>query len=97
DDDLDQDGVLFAQDCNDTNASISPLADEAPHDQVDNDCDLAIDCEDSEFLVGDWIGVLHTQELPLVCDGYCARAIQGDLYVQNSTLTDLQALHCVTS
>ncbi|HND29417.1 MAG TPA: putative metal-binding motif-containing protein, partial [Myxococcota bacterium] len=41
DDDLDADGALFATDCDDQNAALSPLNAEIPYDSLDNDCSPA--------------------------------------------------------
>ena len=39
DDDLDGDGFINANDCNDNDASIFPGAAETPYDGIDQDCD----------------------------------------------------------
>lgn len=42
--------VLFPDDCNDTEASISPDAVEQCQDTLDNNCDQLVDCDDSSCL-----------------------------------------------
>ncbi len=39
DDDLDQDGFILEQDCNDNRADINPAQTETPYNGVDDDCD----------------------------------------------------------
>lgn len=41
--DSDGDGAYSDEDCNDTNPSIYPGADESTHDEIDNDCDGSTD------------------------------------------------------
>jgi hypothetical protein len=47
--DADGDGVLADMDCDDTNASVYPGADETPYDGIDSDCDdvdpVDVDCD----------------------------------------------------
>ena len=47
DDDLDQDGFVLANDCNDENADINPSATDIPDNGIDEDCDG----EDSTLIV----------------------------------------------
>jgi hypothetical protein len=65
DDDLDSDGYVLANDCNDNNAVINPGANEMPYDGLDNDCNpatldddldsdgyvLANDCNDNNAVI----------------------------------------------
>ena len=54
--DLDQDGFLIADDCDDTNPNINPSQTEIPYDGIDNDCDIATlddDLDQDGFLLSD--------------------------------------------
>ncbi len=56
DDDLDNDGFLFADDCDDSNANVNPDQVEIPYDGLDNDCDISTredDLDNDGFLLAD--------------------------------------------
>jgi len=46
--DMDQDGYDDTEDCDDSDATINPGADEVCDDEVDNDCDELTDDEDDD-------------------------------------------------
>lgn len=46
--DADGDGVLSPVDCDDTDPTVNPMADEVCDDGIDNDCDLAADLDDAD-------------------------------------------------
>ena len=52
-DDLDGDGAVSCEDCDDTNEDASPDLDEDCEDPVDNDCDGLGDADDSDCAEGD--------------------------------------------
>ena len=56
DDDLDQDGFVLAEDCDDTNAEINSDASEIPNNGIDENCD------GSDFTVS--ICLLYTSPSP---------------------------------
>jgi len=56
DDDLDQDGFLLANDCDDNNSNINPDQPEEPYNGIDDDCDsntLDDDLDQDGFLLAD--------------------------------------------
>jgi hypothetical protein len=96
DDDLDGDGHLSADDCDDHDATQG--GPELWGDGLDNDCDDAIDCEDSDLdVISAWEGNLTPDDLPGFCEGYCARSVTGHLSVYDTDLVDLTELSCLTS
>src|SRR5689334_16258535 len=94
--DEDGDGFSIDEDCDDTDAAIHPGAQEVGSDGLDNDCDSAVDCDDTD-LIGDWVGDVSGADVPTFCDGYCTRSITGNLQVTDTALTDLRGLSCLSS
>ncbi len=94
--DGDGDGFISQIDCDDTDANVHPFATEVPGDGLDNDCDLATDCDDPD-LTAPWTGDLGEADLPDFCSGYCARSVTGSILLDDTSLTDLDALTCLTS
>lgn len=94
DEDLDGDGWLASADCDDEDALVSPGADESKGDQIDNDCDGQLDCED-EDLAGVYVGDVGEADLAGLCDQICDLAVTGSVTLQGTALTDLSELSCL--
>ena len=74
----------------------------APACGPDNDGDGVFaeqDCDDADPAAwlpdAPYAGVLNA-EIPVFCEGYCARSVAGDVEVNGSLDTDLSALACLT-
>lgn len=94
--DPDRDGFLAPLDCDNADALVNPNAAELKGDAIDNDCDGAIDCDDAD-LAGAWEGDLAYADVAGFCDDWCERTVTGSVALDQTLLTDLDALTCLTA
>lgn len=93
--DSDHDGFLAPLDCDDADPLVNPNAAELKGDAIDNDCDGAVDCDDPD-LTGTWEGDLAYADVDTFCDDWCDRTVTGSVALDQTLLTNLDALTCLT-
>jgi hypothetical protein len=94
--DEDGDGFDVSIDCDDLDGAVNPMASEVMGNAIDDDCDNATDCNDSE-LNASWDGDVTEHDLPGFCDNLCRMDIAGHIVLRETALTDLHDLSCVVS
>lgn len=94
--DHDGDGAVSRIDCDDNDSAVFPGAAEQKDDQIDNDCDGLVDCDDEEA-TGLYHGDVGEADIDALCDAWCDLTVTGDLTLQDSALVDLDALTCLTA
>ena len=90
--DSDGDGWASGEDCNDSDASINPGTAETCDDEIDNDCDELVDCDDqdceSEMVctlpteVGHWGQLVFNSNLKFLGVESCTTVFEGDLSLE---------------
>jgi hypothetical protein len=102
--DLDKDGVLWPNDCNDADPEVAPGREEVPYDGVDNDCDgsdltdvdgdgydggdAGTDCDDADPEVSPGASEIPYDGVDNDCDGSDLTDVDGDGYDGGDTGTD---------
>lgn len=100
DDDLDDDGILSVDDCDDTNPLLG--GPESGDDGIDNDCDGAVDCDDDDLVDGERLENVEETDFATVCSGMCTLRVVGDVEISHqnnevvSLIDDLSGLWCIT-